>query len=423
MFRNKTALILGSVGLISVAGCGFSASPSVHHTTKKSHSATTAPTTQSSVHGTNIQWFRLPLHSRFSSPTLIRRIIPSSNGVILDLASYSNAQSIVQPVAHTAWWSPGKSLSTSNIPKPTSLPPSSAYHLINTQSAQITPLLKNSVTGQTIKWPSAIAVYQSGQNPAANPFTIDNQVIGQSGDWIWVTLKGPSKPAHDLLAGVWGYRYWNRLVAFNLHTRKYRIFALPHVESEALTYPLWSHAPAFTLEAHHVYVGIGDWVGVFPTNPLSVQGTPITYGMQSHRSTGRTSRALKILNDASWNAVNADAQFWNCYVMKDPSSQACPSGHGIPSSTALSLSPTYFNHGSVGFPILWASQLPMPVKDRGIRKHSITRLQQALRASLEMAWVGNPSAKALRAKYPSGPPHHLPGYYRKNGLYWAKSPG
>lgn len=416
----------GMAFTVALVACGVSpvgAPPSPHHGHQRAKAS--SPVHSTSVlasQGVPISWTRLPLRSQEQSPTLIAGIsVKQGHGLILDLASYSTMH-VIHPVKHLVLWQVGRHTVSSVAAGTTFTPgPGSAYSLVPTTHKTLTPKIMDGTSVASVSWPGSIPVYESGANPFGDPFGVNNRVIGQSGSWIWVALKGPARPTAKLPPGVWGFRHWDRLVALNVITGQYRLFGLPASQSQMLTYPLWAHPPAFAATAHHVYVGVGAFIGVFPANPLTA-GPVQDHGKPSTTLTAnRVHRALTVLNQASWNAVNADAQFWNCYVMKDPSQAACPAGSGVPTSTALSLDPVYFNHGSVGFSILWASQLAMPASDAALRAQALTRLQQGLKASLEMAWIGNPSSKALRQKYGSGPPNPLPGYYRKNHLYWAKS--
>lgn len=235
-----------------------------------------------------------------------------------------------------------------------------------------------------------------------------------------MALKGPARDGSGLPSNVWGFRRWNRLVALDIQTGNYRVFSLPKPQSEALAYPLWSNPPAFGVANHTVYVGIGAWIGEFPSQPMTA-GTSVRHGAPSSvRVSARIHRALSLLYQESWQSVNADVAFWNCSVMKDPSRAACPTGQAVVSHGAVSQNPAYFNHGDVGFPLLWASLLPMSNADAAERAVDVARLRAALRGSLMMVSIAQPSAKALRSLYPGGPPFPLPGYTRRGGLYWAK---
>ncbi len=423
--RKRTALaLLASASSVGLAGCGLTPSaatvPTRHSTAQQRTAGPSA-----ADHGTGmmaVEWFHLPLRTTLGTPTLIATISPETRGLVLQVASYRRTQTVGQPANHTLWWKIGSQSVSPWAASVRTMPGSpSAFQLVSASPTTATPQLLKGNVPAAIHWPAQIPVYQSGQNPGVNPFQLDNRVIGQSGAWIWVALKGPAHAGGGLPAGVWGFRHWDRLVALNTATGQYRIFALPRTNSETLAYPLWSQPPAFAAASHRVYIGAGSWMGIFPANPWTAGAAADQGGPASTLTAARVQRALNVLNQAAWQSVDADAEFWNCYVMKDPSPNACPAGGGFPSQGALSYSPTYFNHGDVGFPILWASQLPMPGADAQSRAAAMKRLKQGLGASLMMAWIANPRAGAIRQKYAAGPPYALPGYYRKNGLYWAKT--
>lgn len=175
------------------------------------------------------------------------------------------------------------------------------------------------------------------------------------------------------------------------------------------------------MSAHHVYIGLGTELGVFPSNPLGVASV-IHDGMVSlSRVHHRIEMARSLLSDDSWASVNADAAFWNCYVMDDSSPSACPAGVlNFSDPRPLSQSLTYFNHGSLDPNIIWALDLPMSPLEQKMRIASVHRFDSSLSASLLGPSVVYNSAEAFRERYPDGPPQPLPGYYRKDHLHWAK---
>lgn len=426
---QRIVITVGGIALgITLAGCGTNNAINhipKHHSSANPHTRSTRhaphtgrPQTQSS----GPQWWRLPLRSRFSEPTMISAISPEPKTSMLRLylTSYPNAQDTVHGTVHAVSWDPHSQSLGSPVLFTAGVPHDSvAFRLISTNSSTPQPQLMDGSAPAQVSWPTAVATYQSGANPASSPFQMDNRVIGQSGKWIWIALKGPHHVSWTFSAGVWGFRHWNRVVALNTSTAQYRVFSLPQSHSETLTYPLWLTTPAFTATRHHVYIGVGDFIGEFPVNPATAAPPTVHGAPSATRTATRIRQALNVINQASWQSVNADAAFWNCYVMKDASSHACPNGTGLPPGTALSQSPTFFNHASIGFPLIWASLLPMPSRQADQRTAAMTRLHQALKASLMMDWIGHPSASALRRQFPSGPPSPLPGYYRKQGLYWA----
>ncbi len=424
---KRLTLILWGIGIsVGLSGCG-AVNASVPVTTHHDHAKSTTtqqstPSDSTTAQATSVQWLRLPLRTEFGEPTMIGGIAVHKSGLVFQVESYTLNQNAVRAADHAVSWNAssqgfGTPVATSGI----SSNPSPVFQLLPGTTSASSPQLMDGSSPATVAWPSQIPTYQSGQNPASTPFQFDNRVIGQSGQWIWVALKGPARASWPFSSGVWGFRHWDRLVALNVATGQYRMFSLPHSYSETLTYPLWSQPPAFAATTDHVYIGIGSWIGTFPANPLIAdkilyQGSP-----PPSLATARIQRALTLINQNSWQSVDADAAFWNCYVMKDPSRQACSAGNAVPISSALSMSPTYFNHGDVGFSLIWANLLPMPNEDTQKRTVAMQRLNLALKASLFYDWIGNPSSQAIRHQYPDGPPYPLPGYYRKNGMYWAKT--
>jgi uncharacterized membrane protein len=194
-------------------------------------------------------------------------------------------------------------------------------------------------------WPRQIPTYVSGENPADSQFQLDNQVIGESGSWIWVALKGPKAAIGGIGSGVWEYRHWNRQVALNVTTGQYRIFSLSRSASETLYYPLWAIPPKFASSGHRVDIGTGDWVGVLPADPVLAASMHYHGALPAALAKSRKMRDLAVVTPNSWQSVDADAGFWNCYVMKDSNTHACPAGNAFPDTNALSQAPTSFNHG------------------------------------------------------------------------------
>ncbi|PSR35039.1 MAG: hypothetical protein C7B46_02460 [Sulfobacillus benefaciens] len=428
---KRLALLLWGMGItVGMSGCG-ALNASVAVTPHRHHAKSTAthhithqasPPGSAFVPSTTVQWLRLPLRTVFSQPTMIGGMAANDNGLVLQVESYTLNQNAVRGTDHVVPWNPkSQVLGIPSASSGISSTPTPVYQLLPGATSNSPPRLMNGKSSAAISWPTQISTYQSGQNPASTPFQFDNRVIGQSGQWIWVALKGPDRANWDFPSGVWGFRHWDRLVALNVATGQYRIFSLPRSYSETLTYPLWSQPPAFATAATHVYIGIGSWIGTFPANPLLAEKILYRGSPSSSLTTARIHRALTLINQNAWQSVDADAAFWNCYVMKDSSRQACPAGDAMPFSSALSQSPTYFNHGDVGFSLIWASLLPMPHEDAKQRTIAMQYLNQALKASLLYDWIGNPSSQAIRHQYPDGPPYALPGYYRKNGMYWAKT--
>ena len=415
MHVTLRALFAAAGVIIGTAGSGFGAGPSA-----SAHGVQNAASAHRGASAVAI-WQRLSLRAKLGAPALIAAISPSPRQLTLWVSAYSDSGNGPH-ISRITWNFASHALGQ---PQSAASPPPaafSAYRLIAPDFNRSQPVLLHGRFKASVVWPASVPTYLSGINPATTPFSLDNRVIGQSGQWLWVALKGP---AHNpsALPSTWGFRYWNRLVVLNIHSGRYRIFSLPRSDSEALADPLWYAPPAFAASHNRVYIGIGPWLGTFPANPADVTAVAVHGGTPSPLMQARRHRALSILATSSWQSVDAEAAFWNCYVMKDPSPQACTPGAQYPDGAALSQQFTYYNHGSVPAALQWASQLPLPAAENRLRGADIMRLKASLRASLLMTWTAlGGSAKALRQAYPQGPPYPLPGYYRHDGLYWAKRP-
>lgn len=430
---KSSVLLLTGLGMsVLLAGCGAArVSPQAvsvhHHVPKRSARKTAASHLKASagLAADEVTWYRLPLRQRMGYPARVAAMTAQNHRVLLKVVSYIDPAN--PQVRATRWvaWQAG-SLAVGTLLSENSRPASSsasAYQLLPAAQEGGPARLMDGPAPALTAWPKAVATYTSLANPAGNQFQMDNEVIGQAGPWIYVALKGPKAPAVSLAGEIWGYRYWNRLVALNVKTGQYRLLALPRSYSETLDYPLWENPPSFAASAHHIYVGVGEWVGVFPENPLSIERTVRHGAPTAALDQARVDAAQRLVNTESWQSVDADAAFWNCYVMKDTSVNACPGGTGYPASLALSQQPTFFNHGDVGFALAWALNLPMDASQASARRAAVTRFDAALSGSLFMNWIAINSAAGIRREFPGGPPKPLPGYYRKDRLYWAQSPG
>lgn len=305
---------------------------------------------------------------------------------------------------------------------PPTLSSATAYQLVHPAGGP--PQVTGGSTTAPLAWPAAITTYTSGENPAGNQFAVDNAVIGQTGHWLWAALKGPQSPPTEAIPLTWGYRRWDRLVALNNATGQYQVYPIPPEASEALYGPVWENPPVFAALASGAgLVAVGHWVATVPADPSGVGSLPML-GASAVPPAADETAAVSLITQQAWASINADAAFWNCYVMADSSKAACPNGASVFGGSALSMQPTYYNHGSVSFSLLWAMTLPMSTtSEEQARAKAEDLLAKGLAGSYLMAWIGSPSASALRAHFSGQPPHPLPGYTRRQGYYWAATAG
>ena len=421
VLHQVSAVVAG--GLL-LAGCGQVAASSAHGARATPRSRTTHHATPhtASAHATQaatVGWRHLSLPSAMD----IRAIrAGSGSDVTLVLGASPDASN-----PHGVWatvsynWRTGALGAETTIAAPT-LSVTTSYQLVSSASGP--PWIRGGPGTAPLAWPASIPTYTSGENPAGNQFGVDNAVIGQTGQWLWAALKGPKNSPTTAIPLVWGYRHWDRLVALNRATGHSQVYPIPPELSSALYGPLWLNAPVFsTLASGDGLVAVGHWVAVVPADPGGVASLP-TLGPPPVAAAADERAAVALLTRAAWSSIDADAAFWNCYVMADPNQTACPQGASVFGGSALSMQPTYFNHGSVGFSLLWAITLPMSsASEQQARTTAENLMARGLAGSYLMAWIGSPSAAALRSHYQGQPPHSLPGYTRRQGYYWATTAG
>lgn len=409
--RGAQAIVLGGAALL-IAGCGPLAPPGAHGT--GSATARTAPRTTSAAPTVpTVGWRHLQLPAGWD----IRGILGGSGGTVTLVLRDAPTQAHPAGGWATAPYRWATGVVGAVAPAASDPAPSSTLRYRLVSRAGGPPVI---LGGRApVAWPAAIPTYTSGENPAAHPFGVDNALVGQSGPWLWAALKGPHHSPAAGLAGVWGWRRWDRLVALNRETGQYVVYPIPADWSASLDGPLWEHPPVYhTLLSGQGLVAVGHWAAVLPAHPAS--GAPLPVRGAAPPTASEQEQALALIHQQAWASINADAAFWNCYVMSDPSTAACPHGRSVFGSTALSTQPTYYNHGDVGFSLLWAATLPLETAARQqARAADEALLAKGLSGSYLMPWIGNPSASALRARFGGQPPYRLPGYTRRGGYYWA----
>ncbi len=400
------AAALGAAALL-LAGCG---SPAASAHGSHAGGAPRRPAAEPAVDG----WRHLNLPSGWD----IRGIVGDSGSRVTLVLRQAPTQA--HPAGGWATASYNWGTGVVGAVAPASADPAStsatSYRLVDSGGAAA---IVGGPAGAAIAWPPSIPTYTSGENPAGNAFAVDNALLGQTGRWLWAALKGPQHATATGFGATWGWRRWDRLVALNRETGRYRVYPIPPDWSASLYAPLWEHPPAFfALASGRGLVALGHWAAVVPAQP-GVSALPVRGG--SLPTAAEQQQALAVLHQQAWASIDADAAFWNCYVMSDPSAAACPHGRAVFGGTTLSTQPTYYNHGDLGFSLLWAMTLPMETAPRQQSRAADEKLlAAALAHSLLMTWIGSPSAAALRARFHGQPPFRLPGYTRRQGYYWAR---
>ena len=119
-----------------------------------------------------------------------------------------------------------------------------------------------------VSWPPAVPLYGSeGNPPASTPGSQDSAVLGQTGSWAWVALKGPQYPLlypHDGPL-VFAFRQWDRIVALNPSTGADRLYRIPPSYTLANSQPL--APPSLAWSGSYVYVAVGHWLGRLSLDP------------------------------------------------------------------------------------------------------------------------------------------------------------
>ncbi len=280
--------------------------------------------------------------------------------------------------------------------------------------------------------PSSILGYASEINPAVgSPGGWDNQVIGRSGSWVWLAMKGPKLPPVQNMGLVWRFRYWNRIVAIDTHSWKTVVYSIPRSTSDVDT---WGNPPAFAVSHGAVYIGTGKWLGVFPVNPgdagvgAASNVTAATGNLSSNaialpvvqpepasvvQADGQ--KMLQTLSGLKTSAADSLAAFWNNYVMKgDQQADA---------ASSWIMQPTLFNHGDFPESLIWAVNFPL-IPGSSVdqqRTKLLSEIEQELKSPLPTSMIAFSTPQQARDHFHSEPPTSLPGYTIQNGYYVRSS--
>ncbi len=421
---QKSAIFLAAALMgFSLAGCGVGASP-----TSAARAPTSSPRTRSVP--PVVGWTYLNVDAQTGGHTVIVKLRADRGGLDLivsrGITTKAGAETF-EPLLLRYNATTG-SLSRP-VASPYAVPPTLAFASPATSVTLSFPIfgkppifISTGSQSEIAPFPPGVPAYDSGINPATDPGTLDNVVIGTSGSWVWVALKGPAKaPAAGL---VWQFRHWNRILAFNLRTHQYFVYPIPRSSSLAAVNPGWWQAPAFVAANHRVFIAVGSWLGVFPSMPTAHR-LAVLKGPPAALIAKRTSRMMAALSNLYWQASDGLAAYWNCSVMQDPNSQACPGGaSGVPYRSWV-LNPAVFNHGDYPETLIWAASFPL-VPGSALaakRNRMLSTILRLARSPLTTAQIVYPTAAAAQAGFHDTPPTALPGFAIRGEYYWAVASG
>ncbi len=339
-----------------------------------------------------------------------------------------------------ATWNP-KTNTLSNPTKVNSVP--SGYHgnielnfptlLPNRFQRQTVKVERVTKAGKSVvvKWPTSVPLYGSEQTPQTTvPGSLDNEILGQSGQWLWVALKGPQYPPNYPNSGplVTGFRYWNRVVALNLKTGQYRIYSIPRSYA---SYQNIAEAPSMAQVNGTAFVGIGSWIGEFPANPAPTtnSGTasnvidPILHPAPPSIISQNGQEALASFRQLYWQVVNGLAAYWDSVMGKRvPGMPQYQNGDGPGTWNTMF---TVNGHGDLPGSLVWAMEYPFEAGSKENAQRN--RLEESLLSLLRTKLNGAASSAipttyaTVRKSFGGKPPMSLPGYTIRDNLYWPNS--
>ncbi|ACV58270.1 hypothetical protein [Alicyclobacillus acidocaldarius] len=284
------------------------------------------------------------------------------------------------------------------------------------------------------KWPSSIPTYGSLVNPETfPPGSWDNVILGQVGNWIWVALKGPKDPPFSPHAWpiTWGFRTWDRLVAFDVVTGQAVEYAIPR----SYGYGSWvdmvtpnAVLPSFAREGNRVYVAVGEWVGCFPAVPEPAGASTVLRAASPVRvvasgfyvaQEGRA--ALADLAADERQAAGFLASYWDTEMGAHVPGVPPLSAYQTGKMRAWNQDPAILNHGDLPSDLLWSLCFPFPAGSQSDAEREqmgraiLNMLQSRLQADAYGVLALTP--KQVVAQFHGNPPIALPGYVIRNHLY------
>ncbi|MHB1682407.1 MAG: hypothetical protein ACYCYO_06195 [Bacilli bacterium] len=280
-------------------------------------------------------------------------------------------------------------------------------------------ILKNGKAA--VAWPKGVSAYGSQMSPASIGNTVgttwDNTIIGQSGQWLWIALKGPQYPVmRQAPQLVWRFRYWNRIMAINATTDQYRLYAIPRMTAREST---WNTPPVFFASPHAVYIGVSHWVGRFPLNPDVLSSAPILARTPAPVLRERSDWMMAVMQAATRQGAACIASFWDDAVMRR-SAPGVPGQPGHPVSSWL-FDGAYFKRWMYPSDLVWAMNFPLAPETLAYKQRAALfgDIFGLLKNPLRGMWISATTAQ-IRAHFHNHPPA-LPGYLVKDGLYAPNS--
>ncbi|SFU96690.1 hypothetical protein [Alicyclobacillus macrosporangiidus] len=254
--------------------------------------------------------------------------------------------------------------------------------------------------------PSSIPGYASLINPAGeDPGSYDNRILGQTGPWLWLAMKGPENPPIPEL--LWGYRVWDRIVAVNVQTQQVCVFPIPKSTSPVST---WDVTPAFAERNGIVYVGTGSWLGLLPANPTATSKVDVIQAEPASIRQQDETAMLNALQERVTSAADGLALMWNHFVMQ---------GNTKTILDSWIFDPVWLVHGTLPQDIIWALDFPLQEDSAAYQKRAklVADLEALLHNPLPSAWVALSEPAKLRSYFHATPPTPLPGYTIRQGYY------
>lgn len=236
-----------------------------------------------------------------------------------------------------------------------------------------------------------------------DPGPFDNQVIGQSGNWVWIAMKGPQSAPFAYMAY---FRHWNRIIAVNTNTDALRVFSIPPNTSQVSTV---NTPPAFAQHSQTVYVGTGPWLGILPADPSTGAAQVIRPEPKAVVLKNQLDMLTGLQNEIQTGA-NGLTTFWNGYVMKDNQKD---------NVWPWEMQPALYNHGAFPPSVHWAVRFPLKQGSSAYQTRAklYAEIEMLLNNPLDTAPIVYDTSSKLKQHFHSIPPAPIPGYTIKGGYY------